>query len=278
MDERNRKQLDELKKWKLGKAEKWLVDHAKEAGIDIDGYEHEITDYFKNHVLNRHGDQEKEDFFGQIAVKEDDFNTIADIVKNPDRAIIGAKRNGEDVLFYVKKMEDGSSLYLENILNSKKNKSLRGKTFYRKKNDIDEGALLNIASGNGRTDISKAKIIVDPHRTGGNPGDDPVKKPVADAIPAFPVDQLSNPNIPQSAPKVKERRKNEVSEDKFKNIVSMNKRTDISKAKIVNPVGTGSNPNCMPKTSVMVANPIQPSGQLSDTNIPQKPHIVKRKE
>jgi hypothetical protein len=53
----------------------------------------------------------------------------------------------------------------------------------------------------------------------------------------------------------------------------MNKRTDISKAKIVNPVGTGSNPSY----TKAVANPVQPSGQLSNSNIQQPTHNVNKK-
>jgi len=57
---------------------------------------------------------------------------------------------------------------------------------------------------------------------------------------------------------------NDVTKDKFKNIVSMN-RTDVSNAKIVSPVGTGGNPSY----AQVAANPTQPSGQLSNNNIPQ---------
>jgi hypothetical protein len=146
MKKERRRKLKSLKKWiaeksenksfekeSIGKAAKWLINNAKEVGIDIKGFEHEVTNYFVNHVLNRHGDPETEESFGQIPVKEEDFNSIADIVKNPDYAIIGAKRKGEDVLFYAKRMKDGSTIYLEEILKGKKSKTLRGKTLFRKK-------------------------------------------------------------------------------------------------------------------------------------------------
>lgn len=220
MDKKELQKINNLKKWiadrgkpsksfekeSIGEAEEWLVNNAKEAGIDINGFEHDITNYFINHVLNRHGDPATEEAIGQIAVKEEDFNNIADIVKNPDRAIIGAKRNGDDILFYAKKMDDGSTIYLEQILNSKKNKALRGKTLFRKKDDIDENALLNIASNKGKTDLTKAKTV-DLHRTGGNPSFAPVQEPAADATSTFPVDQLSNNNLTQSAPNVKGKNK-----------------------------------------------------------------------
>jgi len=54
----------------------------------------------------------------------------------------------------------------------------------------------------------------------------------------------------------------------------MNNRTDISNAKIVNPVGTGGDPSY----AKVVANPTQPSGQLSVSNIPQSSHDVNSKK
>ena len=183
MEEKERQgKIRHLKKWSIGKASRWLVSHANEAGIDIDGFEHEITDYFKNHVLKEHGNSKKEKAKGQIAINENDFEKISDIVENPDHVMIGAKRDGKDVLYYVKKMTDGTILYVENVINNEDNKRLLGKTMFKRGKDVNK--------------------------------------------------------------------------DKFKNIISMNNRTDISKAKIVNPVGTGSNPSY----AKVVANPTQPSG------------------
>jgi len=200
--DKNRQKLNQLKKQSLGKAAKWLVDNAKEIGIDIDGFEHEITDYFKSHVLKEHGDPKKEKLKGQIAIIEDDFEKIANIVKNPNLAMIGAKRDGKNVFYYVKKIDDGTTLYVEEILSSKK--KLQSKTMFKRKKDV--------------------------------------------------------------------------SVEKFKNIVSMNNRTDMSNVKIVSPVGTGSNPSYTPtKTSVAVANPVQPSGQLN-LNIPQLSSSVNKKK
>jgi len=140
--------INHPKKWNIGKTSQWLVEHAKEAGIDIDGFEHEITDYFKNHVLKEHGNSNKEKAKGQIAINENDFDKISDVVECPDYVMIGAKRDGKDVL------------------NS--NKSLRGKTMFKRIKDINIRKVLNIVSMNKATDISKAKIV-SPVGTGSNP-------------------------------------------------------------------------------------------------------------
>jgi len=219
MKKERRRKLKHLKKWiaekgenklfereSIGKAAKWLVNNAKEIGIDIKGFEHEVTNYFIDHVLKRHGNSDTEASVGQIAVKEYDFNSIADIVRNPDYAIIGAKRKGEDILFYAKRMEDGSTIYLEEVLKGKKNKTLRSKTLFRKKDDIDvdKDTLLKIASGYGRNDLSKIKTV-GLHRTGGNPSFAP-DKPAADATSTAPVDQLSTNNILQTPADVNDKK------------------------------------------------------------------------
>jgi hypothetical protein len=157
-----------LKKWSIGKASQWLVVHAKEAGIDIDDFEHEITNSFKNHVLKEHGNSEKEKAKGQIAINENDFEKISDIVENPDHVMIGAKRDGKDVLYYSKKMEDGTILYVENVINDENNKGLFGKTMFKRGKDVSKDKFKNIVSMNNRTDTSKAKIV-DPVGTGGDP-------------------------------------------------------------------------------------------------------------
>ena len=189
-----------LKKWKIGKAEKWLVDNAKDIGIDIDGFEHEITNHFKNHVLKKHGNKEKEMMRGQIAVIEEDFEKISDVVKNPDHAMIGAKRNGKDVFYYVKKMEDGTTLYVEEVLNSDENKSLRSKTMFKRGKDVNKDKLKNIVSMNNKTDITNSKIISP--GTGSNPSYKAENPPMA-ANPIQPTGQLSTLVVTPSSQNVK---------------------------------------------------------------------------
>jgi hypothetical protein len=49
-----------LEKIKIGKAEPWVVRNAGEVGLNIEGYGHEISNYFVRHVLKNHGDAKKE--------------------------------------------------------------------------------------------------------------------------------------------------------------------------------------------------------------------------
>jgi hypothetical protein len=96
-----------LQKIPMGKVEKWLVDEAKKVGLDIDGFEHEITNHFVNHVMKEHGDEKAEATQGQIAIKKEDFEKIPDIVKSPDYVMVGGKYTkgefkGNNFLAYAK--------------------------------------------------------------------------------------------------------------------------------------------------------------------------------
>jgi len=208
MDDKKLEKFKNLRKWSIGKAAQWLIEHVKEVGININGFEHEITDYFINHVLKEHGNSEKEKARGQVAIKEDDFEKISSIVENPDHAMIGAKREGKDVLYYVKKMNDGTTLYVEDVLNSNQNKSLRGRTLFKRINDINKRKLINIVSMNKATDISEAKIV-SPVGTGSNPGYDRPEKSKVVADPTQPSGQLSTTNIPQYPPNVNDKKMKE---------------------------------------------------------------------
>jgi len=144
----------------LGKAEKWLVEAAKKAGLDIGDFEHETTNDFVSHVMNRHGNEAIESARSQVAIKSMDFGRIPEIVMDPDYVMVGARRKNEDIVIYAKKMEDGTAFYIEEILRGNHNRTLRGKTMYKRKGNIDEKMFETLAGQNGKTDLTKAKIVV----------------------------------------------------------------------------------------------------------------------
>jgi hypothetical protein len=147
-----------LEKVKIGKVEPWVVRNASEVGLNIEGYEHEISNYFVRHVLRNHGDEKKEAARGNLPIRDDDFDRIPSIIKTPDYAIFGAQRNKEDRIIYAKNLEVGTMLYFEEILTGKSNKSLRGRTMYKTKKTLNmDGILANIRM-NRKTDLSEIKI------------------------------------------------------------------------------------------------------------------------
>ena len=100
----------------LGTVSKNLSDLAKQHGEDIDGYSHSIDNYFIIHDRKRHGNKEAEKEQGQIAITDNDFKKIPQVLKNPDYIIFGAKnRQKNNVIIFAKNMDNGSTLYVEEI-------------------------------------------------------------------------------------------------------------------------------------------------------------------
>ncbi|MDR0403662.1 MAG: hypothetical protein LBH35_08760 [Treponema sp.] len=140
----------------LGKPEPWLIKAAASVGLDYFGLTHVITDHFRNHVINRHGDPAKH---GAATVTHEDFNKIPAIVKAPDMAIIGAIRRGNLCNIYTKIETAITYLYFDEVLDSKRNKALRSSTFYKVTRPLSLDEVLKNVSRNDRTDVSKAKIL-----------------------------------------------------------------------------------------------------------------------
>ncbi len=144
----------------IGQPEKWLIEAAASIGLNFSGLIHEITDHFKNHVFKRHGQ-------GVLSINEKDFDRIPEIIKTPDLAIIGAIREGALINAYAK-MEPGATyIYFDEVLDSKRNKVLRSRTFYKIVKPIDMENFERIVTMNEITDLTKVRKVI---ATGGHPG------------------------------------------------------------------------------------------------------------
>ncbi|WP_395010405.1 LPD38 domain-containing protein, partial [Undibacterium sp.] len=107
------------------------VQEALSNGLDISGYSHAIDGSSVAHVLNKHGNEKKENARGQIAIADKDFLIIPQIVNNPDYVVYGLKNNiGRDVIAYLRKDKDGSLLYLEEVRTGKKTLNLQSMRRY----------------------------------------------------------------------------------------------------------------------------------------------------
>jgi hypothetical protein len=152
---------------KIGKPEKWLVEAGASIGLDLAVLTHEVTNYFVNHGIKRHGNAETEKAQGQLPVTTADIRRIPDVVKAPDCAIIGIKQHGGTLIGYAKKFENWTAIYYEEVLDSKKNKALRSKTIYKKMGTVSSETFLKIVANNAHTDVSNIKMVVG---AGGQPG------------------------------------------------------------------------------------------------------------
>ena len=152
--------MNPFHKTTIGKPKKWLIEAAAEIGLDYSELSHEVTNDFKDHVEKRHGQ-------GELAITDKDFEKIPEIVRKPDLAIIGTIRKGELRNVYVR-MEPGVTyLYFDKVLNSNRNKVLRGSTFYKIVKTLNMENLERIVNMNGISDLSRAKKII---AAGGHPG------------------------------------------------------------------------------------------------------------
>jgi hypothetical protein len=139
----------------IGSPAPWLVESAAEIGLDYSRLVHAVTSHFKNHAMNRHPDLQPED-----------FEKIPAIIAAPDTAIVGALRFDSLHNVYVKRMDGATYFYIDEVLDSRKNKLLRGVTLFKNKREKTLAEVISIVAGNERTDISKAKIA----GAGGHPG------------------------------------------------------------------------------------------------------------
>lgn len=105
-------------------------------GLEITSeYNHIIDRSSINHVIRKHSDKESEDNRGQIAITEQDFERIPEILNNPDDIVGGSQtKAGLEAITYIKEIEDGSFIYLEEVRTGKKElclttmRKMKGKT------------------------------------------------------------------------------------------------------------------------------------------------------
>jgi hypothetical protein len=143
----------------IGGPAQWLIDAGADIGLSLAHLTHEVTDHFKNHVINKHGDPATN---GAATITEADFARIPGIINAPDMAIIGAERKGSRFNVYVKAEAGVTFFYFEEILDSNRNRALRSSTFYKitRPQTLDE--VLRNVTRNNKTDVSKAKIWTRP--------------------------------------------------------------------------------------------------------------------
>lgn len=127
---------NERQKLVIGIVSKDLAKKAKENGFDITGYEHNLDVSGTRHTLKTHGNEKKEDSRGQIAITDEDFEKIPDVVYTPDNISFGETDAKDTPLIkYSKKFDDGTVIYVEEIRT--RQKTLTIKSMWKQKNIAD---------------------------------------------------------------------------------------------------------------------------------------------
>jgi len=155
----------------------------RQAGDDIAGYRHIITPTFMRHAYRHHGDPKREASRGNIAVTEEDFEYIPELLDMPDFMITGLVYKNEKRIVYGKYLQ-GTTLFIEQAQTKKK--TLASVSFYKVNAVRTVDTVFETLERDRRYDTARAKKI---SGTGGNPHDagDPDDARAA-ANPAQPTD------------------------------------------------------------------------------------------
>ena len=98
--------------------------------IDLTGYTRVIDKSGINHTIKNHGNEKKEQSRGQIAITNEDFELIPEIIKSENVIYSGKNDLGKDCLLY--EAHIGSLIfYIEEIRTGRKQLCLQ--TMYKRK-------------------------------------------------------------------------------------------------------------------------------------------------
>lgn len=124
---------NERQKLVIGKVSKDLQEKAQQNGYDISEYNHDIDVSGTRHSFKNHGNEKKENLRGQIAITDEDFERIPEIIYGYDDVHFGeSDEKGTPLIKYHKKFDDGTSIYAEEIRT--RQKTLTIKSLYKRKN------------------------------------------------------------------------------------------------------------------------------------------------
>jgi hypothetical protein len=116
---------NENKKVEIGDIDDKLIQEGKDNNFDLSGYKHNIDVYGVRHTLKNHGNKEKEEKRGQLAITMNDIKKIPDIIYNYDKVEFSGKNKiGRETITFTKKMNDGTTVYIEEIRSGNKELTL----------------------------------------------------------------------------------------------------------------------------------------------------------
>jgi hypothetical protein len=100
--------------------------------VNVSGYKHTIDVSSINHAIKNHGNEKSETSRGQIAITEQDFEEIPEIITAPDNiSYIGNDAKGNKVIRYAKKRFNAEIYLFEEIRTGRR--ELAFETMYKRK-------------------------------------------------------------------------------------------------------------------------------------------------
>ncbi len=104
-------------------------------GIDVRDYEISLDVYAIKHIFKNHGNAEKEEKRGQIAIQGSDFELIEEIINAPDVVFYDGKNKiGREVLQFQKQVKN-RYIILKEVRTGKKQLSLNSMRIIKYKKD-----------------------------------------------------------------------------------------------------------------------------------------------
>lgn len=143
----------------LAPVPEWLVGEARRAGLNVDGFVHVLDGSAVRHTLKNHGDAKTEGKRGQLAVTDADFERLPEVVASPDRVVFGTQnRLHKDQIGFVKRLDDGTILYLEEVRTGRK--ELAAVTLRKYPATMNVDAVASTLDPNARSDGGTALNII----------------------------------------------------------------------------------------------------------------------
>jgi hypothetical protein len=147
------------------------------------------------HALNRHGDAQTEAKQGQLAIGEADIAQIPQIVAAPDALLLGAKTpRGQDIVGSLKRMPDGTVLYLEEVRSGRKTLAMTSMRKYPGTTDF-ETIKDRVVPSYAHSDTGDVRIVR-PDATGSQSDADVahfgVAERMGDAVKSVTVQSIKN--------------------------------------------------------------------------------------
>ena len=130
------------------------------AGLNIDHRYHHTADMFAvRHALNRHSDAKVEKSRAQLPITDADVRAAQEVVQTPDAWVLGGKTpRRQEVLGSIKRMHDGTLLYIEEQRTGAKTLAMTSMRKYPGTSDFQTIAN-SLLPTNARSDAGDVRII-----------------------------------------------------------------------------------------------------------------------
>lgn len=144
----------------LGPVSEGQIDLLVREGIPVTaGFTHSVDMFAVRHALNRHSDAKVEAKQGQLPLGDADVAAIPQVIASADALLLGAKTpRGQDIVGSLKRLPDGTVLYLEEVRSGRKTLAMTSMRKYPGTTDF-ETIKNRIVPSYAQSDTGDARIV-----------------------------------------------------------------------------------------------------------------------